>query len=104
MFSNKITLKHSSGITKEVEYGWSLSPFFFGPIPHILYGAYAYGFVMLIVSIILAGMTMFLGNIFLNIYLMSNLNRKIIEGYLLKGYEFSGDNEDIAKAKEYVSE
>lgn len=103
-FNKEVTLQHPSGISVRLPVGWSFSPFFFGPLPHLFSGLYGYGFFMLIFSVILAGLTVFIGNIILNFVLMENLNRKVILKYLHQGYIFAGNSEEIQEAKLYVQE
>lgn len=103
-FNKEVTLQHPSGISVRLPIGWSLSPFFFGPLPHLFSGLYGYGILMLIFGMILAVVTVFLGNIVLNFVLMENLNRKVILKYLHQGYVFVGNPEEIKDAKLYVQE
>ena len=101
-FNKEVTLRHPSGISVRLPVGWSFSPFFFGPLPHLFNGLYAYGFFMLLLSIILGGFTLGVASIIINFILAENLNRKVMEKLLLQGYELSDTEEKVQRAKAYL--
>ena len=98
----EVTLKHPSGLYKRVSLGWSFSPIFFGPLVHLCCGIYAYGFFMILLSVFLGAFTAGIASIIINFILAENLNRKLLEKYLLQGYEFYDTVENVQKAKEYI--
>ncbi len=98
----EVTLKHPSGLNQQVSVGWSFSPLLFGPLPHLFNGLYAYGFFMLLLSIILGGFTLGVASIIINFILAENLNRKVMEKLLLQGYELSDTEEKVQRAKAYL--
>ena len=98
----EVILKHHSGMYKRVSLGWSFSPIFFGPLVHLCCGIYAYGFFMMLLSVFLGAFTAGIASIIINFILAENLNRKLLEKYLLQGYEFYDTVENVQKAKEYI--
>jgi len=87
----KVTLKHDSGISKEVKVGFSWTVFFFGGFVPLIRGDIKWFAIMLILSIIAGSFTAGIGSLVVGIIFSVVYNKIYIKELLMKGYKAVDD-------------
>ncbi len=82
----KITLKHESGVTKEVKYGFSWTTFFFGFIVPLVRGDIKWALIMIAISVVVGSFTFGIGTLVSGIIFSFVYNKIYIKELLEKGY------------------
>lgn len=83
----KLKMKHDSGVTKEVKYGFSWTTFFFGFIVPLVRGDIKWALIMLAISIVVGVPTLGIGACVSGIIFSFLYNKIYIKELLVKGYK-----------------
>lgn len=83
----KLKMKHDSGVTKEVKYGFSWTTFFFGFIVPLVRGDIKWALIMALISIAVGIPTMGIGGVISGIIFSFVYNKIYIKELLVKGYK-----------------
>lgn len=83
----KITLKHDSGITKQVKVGFSWTTFFFGFLVPLIRGDIKWAVILLLVSGAIGVFTLGIGALVVDIIFSFKYNSIYIKELVEKGYK-----------------
>lgn len=97
--ATKITLRHkASGVEKNAFYGFSWTTFFFGIFPALCRGDWLGFFGSLAVHVVLAFLTLGIGNIVFSLVMCFVYNGWHARRLLVAGYEFTGSQDSKDRA------
>lgn len=97
--ATKITLRHSaSGVEKNAYYGFSWTTFFFGFWPALFRGDWLVFFGSLVIHVVLALLTMGIGNVVFSVAMCFIYNGMHARRLLTIGYEFTGSQDEKDRA------
>ncbi|MCY6354727.1 DUF2628 domain-containing protein [Clostridium sp. ZS2-4] len=83
----KLKMKHDSGVSKEVKYGFSWTTFFFGFIVPLVRGDIKWALIMVTISVVVGVPTMGIGGFVSGIIFSFVYNKIYIKELLVKGYK-----------------
>lgn len=99
--ATKLSLRHPSGLYETAYVGWSWTGFLFGGIPCIFRGDWLGFFIWLVITVVLATLTLGFGNVILLILWAAFYNKWHARRLIERGYQITdGDiSPEIAKAR-----
>ena len=98
----KITLRHDSGISKEVKVGFSWTTFFFGFLVPLIRGDIKWAVILLLISIGIGSFTFGIGALVVGIVFSFKYNTIYIKELIEKGYRPIDENGEQALASKGI--
>ena len=90
-----VSMKNESGLTRQVNVGFSWTAFFFGGFPFFFRGMHIQGIIWIVLALFTFGIS--------NLILMFLINKQTAHHYLENRYKPSGSGWDIAGEKWGIS-